>query len=84
MLNFEIVELGFHNTANTTTKTQKQSDYRAEQSLCFDSKMAVLKTKGLVGRMTAQPHNRFAFCIVVVKFAVNGNQALHLQMLYTC
>ena len=26
--------------------------------------------------MTAQPHNRFVFCVVVVEFAVNGNQAL--------
>ena len=33
-------------------------------------------TKRLVGRMTAQPHNRFVFCVVVVEFAVNGNQAL--------
>ena len=34
------------------------------------------KTKRLVGRMTAQPLNRFVFCVVVVEFAVNGNQAL--------
>ena len=34
-----------------------------------------VKTKRLVGRMTAQAHNRF-FCVVVVEFAVNGNQAL--------
>ena len=27
-------------------------------------------------RMTAQPPNRFVFCVVVVEFAVNGNQAL--------
>ena len=26
--------------------------------------------------MTAQRHNRFVFCVVVVEFAVNGNQAL--------
>ena len=26
--------------------------------------------------MTAQPHNLFVFCVVVVEFAVNGNQAL--------
>ena len=26
--------------------------------------------------MTAQPHNRFVFCVVAVEFAVNGNQAL--------
>ena len=26
--------------------------------------------------MTAQPLNRFVFCVVVVEFAVNGNQAL--------
>ena len=26
--------------------------------------------------MTAQPQNRFVFCVVVVEFAVNGNQAL--------
>ena len=23
----------------------------------------------------SQPHNRFVFCVVVVEFAVNGNQA---------
>ena len=34
-----------------------------------------VKTKRLVGRMTAQAHNRFVFCVVVVEFAVNGNQA---------
>ena len=34
-----------------------------------------VKTKRLVGRMIAQPHNRFVFCVVVVDFAVNGNQA---------
>ena len=33
------------------------------------------KTKRLVGRMTAHPHNRFVFCVVVVELAVNGNQA---------
>ena len=26
--------------------------------------------------MTAQPYNRFVFCVVVLAFAVNGNQAL--------
>ena len=25
--------------------------------------------------MTAQPNNRFVLCVVVVEFAVNGNQA---------
>ena len=35
-----------------------------------------IKTKRLVGRMTAQPNNRFVFCVVVVKFAEDGNQAL--------
>ena len=35
----------------------------------------LIKTKRLVGRMTAQAHNRFVFCVVVVEFAVNGNQA---------
>ena len=34
------------------------------------------RTKRLMGRMTAQSHNRFVFCVVVVEFAVNGNQAL--------
>ena len=29
-----------------------------------------------MGRKTAQPLNRFVFCVVVVEFAVNGNQAL--------
>ena len=36
----------------------------------------LVRTKRLVGRMIAQPHNRFVFCVVVVEFAVNGNQAL--------
>ena len=27
--------------------------------------------------MTAQPRNRFVFCVVVVEFAVNGNQAFN-------
>ena len=31
-----------------------------------------------MGRITAQPLNRFDFCVVVVEFAVNGNQALSL------
>ena len=34
-----------------------------------------VKTKRLVGRMTAQSHNRFVFCVLLVDFAVNGNQA---------
>ena len=29
-------------------------------------------------RMTAQSHNRFVFCVVVVELAVNGNQALNM------
>ena len=35
-----------------------------------------IKTKRLVGRMTAQPNNPSVFCVMVVKFAVNRNQAL--------
>ena len=34
-----------------------------------------VRTKRLVWRMTAQPHNCFVFCVVVLEFAVNGNQA---------
>ena len=34
-----------------------------------------------MGRMTAQAHNRFVFCVVVVKFAVNGNQALEMHQM---
>ena len=34
-----------------------------------------VKTKRLMRRMTAQAHNCFVFCVVVVEFAVNGNQA---------
>ena len=30
--------------------------------------------------MTAQAHNRFAFCVVVVEFAANGNQALSKKL----
>ena len=41
-----------------------------------------IKTKRLVGRMTAQPNNRFGFCVVVVKFAVNGNQALQRILIF--
>ena len=37
-------------------------------------------TKRFVGMMTAQPHNRFVFSVVVVKFAANGNQALSLSV----
>ena len=40
-----------------------------------DSDRFSVKTKRLAGRMTAQPHHRFVFCVVVVEFAVNGNQA---------
>ena len=38
-----------------------------------------VKTKRLVGRMTAQPNDRFVLCVVVVDFAANGNQALRMQ-----
>ena len=34
--------------------------------------------------MTAQPHNHFVFCVVVVKFTVNGNQALVLFWISFC
>ena len=30
----------------------------------------LVKTKRLVGRMTAQPYNRIGFCVVVVEFVV--------------
>ena len=33
--------------------------------------------------MTAQAHNRFVFCVVVVEFALNGNQALTKLKEYT-
>ena len=29
--------------------------------------------------MTAEPHTRFVFCVVVVELFVNGNQAYLLQ-----
>ena len=29
----------------------------------------------LARRMIAQPRNRFVFCVMVMEFAVNGNQA---------
>ena len=35
-----------------------------------------LKQSDSVGRMTAQAHNRFDFCVVVEEFAVNGNKTL--------
>ena len=41
-----------------------------------DNDQFSIKTKRLEGRMTAQPRNRFVSCVVVVEFAVNGNQAL--------
>ena len=40
-----------------------------------DNERFLAKPKRLVGRMIAQPHNHFVFFVVVVKFAVNGNQA---------
>ena len=40
-----------------------------------DNDQFSVKTKRLAGRRTAQPHHRFVFCVVVVEFAVNGNQA---------
>ena len=40
-----------------------------------DNDQFSVKTKRLVGKMTAQTHNRFVFCVVVVEFAVNGTQA---------
>ena len=44
----------------------------------YDNDQFSVKTKRLVERMTAQPNNCFVFCVVVVEFAVNGNQALSL------
>ena len=35
-----------------------------------------------MGSMTAQLHNRFVFCVVVVEFAVNENQALQANDLH--
>ena len=49
---------------------------RLEANFDHDNDQFWIKTKQLVGRMTAQPNNRFVFCVVVVKFAVNRNQAL--------
>ena len=40
-----------------------------------DNDQFSVKTKRLAGRMIAQPCNRFVFCVVVVVFVVNGNQA---------
>ena len=40
-----------------------------------DNNQFCTETKRVVGRMIAQAHNRFVFCVVVVEFAVNGNQA---------
>ena len=44
-----------------------------EANFDHDNDQFWIKTKRLVGRMTAQPHNRFVFCVVVVTFAVSGN-----------
>ena len=41
-----------------------------------DNDQFCAKTERLVRWMTAQPQNRFVFLVVVVEFAVNGNQAL--------
>ena len=38
-----------------------------------DNDQSWVKTKQLVGRISVETHNRFAFC--VVEFAVNGKQA---------
>ena len=44
-----------------------------------DNDQFLVKTKRLVGRVTAQSHNRLVVCcVVVVEFAVNGKQALTL------
>ena len=40
-----------------------------------DNDQFQVKTKQLVGGMTVQQHNCFVSCVVVVEFAVNGNQA---------
>ena len=70
--------------------THEQSDYKVEQSsftlkpgfhkanFDHDNDQFSVKTKRLAGGMTAQPHNRFVFCVVVVEFAVNGNQVQSL------
>ena len=39
--NVQMIKPGFHYTANATTTTQKQSDYKVEQ-LCFDLKLVVV------------------------------------------
>ena len=44
-----------------------------------DSNQVLVKTKQLEGRMTAQAHNRFVSCVVVVECAVNGNQAFTIR-----
>ena len=49
---------------------------RLKANFDHDNDQFWVKTKQLVGKMTAQAHNRFVSCVVIVEFAVNGNQAL--------
>ena len=51
---------------------------RHKANFDHDNDQFCVKTKRLVGRMTAQPHNCFVFCVVVVEVGVHGNQALKL------
>ena len=60
-----------HNEVSLTTEPLKPGFHEA--NFDQDNDQFWVKTKQLVGRMTAQPCNRFVSC--VVEFAVNGNQA---------
>ena len=57
---YKIRSLGFPFTANSTTTTQKQSDYKVDKSsftlICFDSKLAV------IGLMETRPNGNQALC----------------------
>ena len=55
---------------------RKATSVQSAERYQFDHDQFWANTKRLVGRMASQPNNRFVFCVVVVEFAVNGNQAL--------
>ena len=49
----------------------------------YDNNQFLVKTKRLVGKMTAQQHNPFVFWVVVVEFAVNGKmETRHYSMVF--
>ena len=71
-LNF-FVPSGFdiQNHFDYKTSSLKPGSHKADFD--HDNDQFWVKTKRLGGGMTDQPNNHFAFCVVVMEFAVNGN-----------